>query len=111
MFELLVVGLVIAPPVLIALLYRTRLWWLAGGALLVLAVYLFGQLSAVDPDESTAGLEGIANFVLVAGGTLVTLYGVAALGFAWRLHDRYRARFARVEKLPPATVVAGGAKR
>ncbi len=109
MFELLVAVLVIAPPVLIALLYRTRLWWLAGGGLIGFAVYLFGQLSAVDPDESTAGLEGLANFVLVAGGTLITLHGIAALGLAWRLHDRHRAR---VEKLPPAaTVVAGVTQR
>jgi hypothetical protein len=108
MFELLVAGLVVAPPVLIALLYRTRLWWLAGGGLLGFAIYLFGNLGVVDPDESTAGLDGLANLVLVAGGALITLYGVAALGFAWRLHDRHRAR---VQKLPTATLVAGVTQR
>jgi hypothetical protein len=32
--EALVAALVIAPPLAIALLYRTRLWWLAGVALI-----------------------------------------------------------------------------
>jgi hypothetical protein len=109
MENLLIVSLVAAPPLLIALLHRTRLWWVAGAGLLAGAFYMFSLVAPVDSDESDAGLGGIANFVLVAGGVLIAIYGVSALAFAARLHNRYRER---VEQLPPAaTVVAGVTRR
>ena len=106
--EALVAALVIAPPLAIALLYRTRLWWLAGVALIAGAFYLFSLCGPVDSDESDAGLGAIANFVLVAGGLLIAAYGASALVFANRLHQRY---LEGVRKLPAATAVAGVTRR
>jgi hypothetical protein len=106
--EALVAALVIAPPLAIALLYRTPLWWLAGVGLIAVAVYLFSLAAPVDSDESDAGLGAIANFIVTAGGLLVAVYGASALVFANRLHQRY---LEGVRKLPAATAVAGVTRR
>ncbi len=108
MERVLVLLYLFGPPLLLVLSYRTRLWWLAGAALIAVGLCMFVGVQPTENDESDPGLSAIGNAILVAGGILSALYGFACLAIARRWHDRH---IEHVENLPPATVVAGVTER
>jgi hypothetical protein len=103
MESLAIAGLLIVPPLLVAVLHRTRLYWLPGASLLAAAFYAFGLVETADSDSY--GLTGLGNFFVICFGIVLGVYGIGALIVSSRLHARYRRT---VENLPPtATAVAG----
>lgn len=73
----------------VALTYRTRVWWLPGMALLAGAGVL-GWIASRPAHDDDYGLQGMGDFFVLAGASVVALVGVLLLVFAANAR-RFRA--------------------
>lgn len=112
MEQLILFSVLSLPPVLLALLRRTPLYWLPGAALIGLGFAAFGSMPDTSHDEH--GLNALAAGVMWIAGMGCSVYGLACLWIGHRLHrpagNAAADRPPPPVELPPAIVVNDATK-
>jgi hypothetical protein len=106
MFTAFVLIVLFAPPILGYLLRNTPVWWLPSTGLLIGGGACFTQFDTTSHGEDAA-LAGLGNFVLVAMGGALLVYGFVLLLITAGTRRSQRRRTPPLPApLPVATVVA-----
>lgn len=105
---LVLLGIVAVPPVLVALLGKTKLWFTGGAVLLAAALHPLTQLEERS-SEVAGALNGFGNFLCVAASLVLAGYGLLMLvsGAKRRTADLRRRQVE--QPLPVAKVVTSRA--
>jgi hypothetical protein len=108
MFEAILLTIVIAPPLLVSALQKTRLWWTPGVALAIGGMIPFTQLDTTAHAEDAA-LAGLANGALFIAGMCLLGYGALMFAISVAVQRSLRKRAATppppAPELPEAKVV------